>query len=118
VATGRKMDTAAVNKIARGRVWTGQDAKQIGLVDELGGMELALTRVKELAKVKETDIVSYPKEKTLIQSIFGSLMGDEKDSELKMLKSLTPQMLYYRELQRIQSTDVLQYKLPYDISLK
>lgn len=118
VAAGRKMDTAAVNKIARGRVWTGQDAKQIGLVDELGGIELALTRVKELAKVKEANIVSYPKEKTLIQSILGGLMGDEKDSEMKMLKSLTPQMLYYRELQRIQSMDVLQYKLPYDISLK
>jgi ClpP class serine protease len=51
VATGRKMDTAAVNKIARGRVWTGQDALKIGLVDELGGLELGgYTNCKRISK--------------------------------------------------------------------
>lgn len=118
VSKGRKMDTAAVNKIARGRVWTGQDAKEIGLVDELGGLENAIKSVKELAKLKEAAVVSYPKEKTLFESITSGLMGDEKDSQTKLLKNLTPQMLYFMELQRIQQRDILQYRLPFDITIK
>jgi protease IV len=118
VSKGRKMDTAAVNKIARGRVWTGQDAKAIGLVDELGGLELAIKSVKELAKIKDANIVSYPKEKTLIESITSGLFGDENESQAKLLKNLTPQMLYFKELEKIQSRDVLQYRLPFDVTIK
>ena len=48
---GRKMDKEAVHKVAQGRVWTGTQAKERGLVDELGGIDLAITRARELAKV-------------------------------------------------------------------
>jgi protease-4 len=118
VSSGRKMDTAAVNKVARGRVWTGQDAVKIGLVDEIGGMELALTRVKELAKIKEADIVTYPKEKTLAESIISSFFGEEKNEEVKMLKNITPAFLYMKQLERIQSLGVYQYKIPYNMSIR
>jgi protease-4 len=118
VATGRKMDTAAVNKIARGRVWTGQDALKIGLVDELGGLELAVTRVKELAKIKEADIITYPKDKTLAESIMSSFFSDEKDEQMKMLKNITPAFLYMKQLERIQSLGVYQYKLPYSMNIR
>lgn len=118
VATGRKMDTAVVNKIARGRVWTGQDALKIGLVDELGGLELAVTRVKELAKIKEADIVTYPKDKTLTESIMSSFFSDEKDEQMKMLKNITPAFLYLKQLERIQSLGVYQYKLPYSMDVR
>jgi protease-4 len=118
VSKGRKMDTSAVNKIARGRVWTGQDALKIGLVDELGGMDLAVRRVKELAKIKSADLVTYPKEKTLMESLLGGLMGGEKDDQAKMLKDITPQMLFFKQLERIKSLGVLQYKMPYDLTVK
>jgi protease IV len=49
VAQGRKMSVEAVDAIARGRVWTGADAKERGLVDELGGLRTAVTRAKVLA---------------------------------------------------------------------
>ncbi len=119
VATGRKMDTAAVNKIARGRVWTGQDAKNIGLVDELGGLELAIQRVKEIAKIKEAQVENYPEEKTMFESIKDDIFGDnEKDDQAAMLKNLTPQLLYMKQIDRIKSLGILQYKIPYDITVK
>ena len=63
VADGRGLDVDAVDQVARGRVWTGADAKERGLVDELGGLRTAVRRAKVLAGL-EADVpvrlVSYP----------------------------------------------------------
>jgi protease-4 len=118
VASGRKMDTAAVNKIARGRVWTGQDALSIGLVDQLGGMELAVKELKALAKIKEAEIVTYPKSKTIAESILGGFMGDDKDEQAKLLNNITPQLLYMKQLERIQSLGIYQYKMPFNLQVR
>jgi protease-4 len=63
VAAGRKLTAEAVDGVARGRVWTGADALERGLVDELGGLRTAINRAKVLAGFDEDDdvrIVSYP----------------------------------------------------------
>lgn len=63
VAQGRKLSTDAVDAVARGRVWTGADALERGLVDELGGLRTAVRRAKILAGLDEdadVRIVSYP----------------------------------------------------------
>lgn len=63
VAEGRGMTVDEVHEVARGRVWTGADAKEIGLVDELGGLMVAIDKAKELAKIEadsEVRIVQYP----------------------------------------------------------
>lgn len=63
VADGRKLSAQAVEEVARGRVWTGADAKERGLVDELGGLDTAIDRAKVLAGLgPDTDVrlVSYP----------------------------------------------------------
>jgi protease-4 len=63
VAHGRKMTVEAVDAIARGRVWTGADALERGLVDELGGLRAAITRAKVLAGLEpdaEVRVVGYP----------------------------------------------------------
>ena len=63
VAKGRKLTVAAVDEIARGRVWTGADAKERGLVDELGGLRTAITRAKVLAGLEPDDevrLVGHP----------------------------------------------------------
>jgi protease-4 len=63
VAAGRKLTVDAVDAVARGRVWTGADALERGLVDELGGLRTAINRAKELAGFDEDDdarIVGYP----------------------------------------------------------
>jgi protease-4 len=63
VAEGRNLTTEAVDRVAQGRVWTGADAHERGLVDELGGLRTALRRAKVLAGLKEdadVRIVTYP----------------------------------------------------------
>jgi len=63
VAQGRKLTVKAVDAVARGRAWTGADALERGLVDELGGLRTAINRAKVLAGYDEdadVRIVSYP----------------------------------------------------------
>jgi protease-4 len=59
VAAGRKLDPAKVREIADGRVYTGKQAKDLGLVDELGGQKLALARVRSMAKAPNASLVRY-----------------------------------------------------------
>jgi protease-4 len=63
VAAGRNLSVAAVQEIARGRVWTGADAKERGLVDELGGLRTAIDRAKVLAGLtvdEDVRLIGYP----------------------------------------------------------
>lgn len=65
VADGRGMDVASVDKIARGRVWTGADAKELGLVDELGGLDKAIEIASAKASISgEPGIVVLPRRKS------------------------------------------------------
>ncbi|MGH9689595.1 MAG: signal peptide peptidase SppA [Candidatus Acidiferrales bacterium] len=73
VAKGRGMSVEAVDKIAKGREWSGSQAKELGLVDELGGIDRAIEVAKELAHIPASEsvrIVRYPQEKNFIQELF------------------------------------------------
>lgn len=59
VSAGRRLPAARVREIARGRVWTGAQARQIGLVDQLGGLEEAVAKARELARIPEGDSVRF-----------------------------------------------------------
>ncbi|MDQ3125620.1 MAG: signal peptide peptidase SppA, partial [Pseudomonadota bacterium] len=59
VAAGRRLPPARVREIARGRVWTGAQARQIGLVDQLGGLEEAIAKARELARIPDGDSVRF-----------------------------------------------------------
>ncbi len=66
VATGRNLTPAAVQAVAQGRVWTGEKAKEIGLVDEIGGLDAALAEARDLGKVSaDADLEIYPPGPTL-----------------------------------------------------
>jgi protease-4 len=83
VAEGRKFQNVeAVNEIARGRVWTGAQGKERGLVDEFGGLDRAVEVAKELAKIpadKGVRRVVYPAPRTFFQQLLGG-SGDEQDA--------------------------------------
>lgn len=84
VAEGRKMTPEDVDKIGQGRVWTGRRAKDLGLVDELGGFETAIRLAKEMAKIPQDEDVRFvdlPEKPTLWQSLWGG-EGDEVTTEL------------------------------------
>jgi protease IV len=72
VAEGRKMDVAAVDKIAQGRVWSGERALKLGLVDELGGLDTAIASAKKLASIpagEKVDLVYLPPSKSFFEQI-------------------------------------------------
>ncbi len=70
VAEGREMTLEEVEKVAQGRVWTGKQAKEIGLVDSLGGIEMALAYARELSGFEKEDdvpLVYYPAKKSTLE---------------------------------------------------
>lgn len=85
VADGRGLRRSYVDSIARGRVWSGADALKLGLVDTLGGMQLALKIAAKEAGIKDYSISEYPRQKPLWEDIM-SLSGnnDEGDNNLNI----------------------------------
>jgi protease-4 len=84
VAEGRKMSKEDVDKIGKGRVWTGNQAKGLNLVDEIGGLTTAIDAAKGLAGIsKDEDVrlVIWPKKSSFWGSLFG-LRGTETRSPL------------------------------------
>lgn len=80
VAKGRGKDVEYVDSIAQGRVWTGQQAKERGLVDEFGGLDQALNVAKELAQIpanKSVRPVVFPAPKTMLEEFLGTDTSDE-----------------------------------------
>ncbi|MDJ0703166.1 MAG: signal peptide peptidase SppA [Leptolyngbyaceae cyanobacterium MO_188.B28] len=75
VAESRQIAREKVDDIAQGRVWTGVDAKEIGLVDELGGLNDAVSAAAEQAELEQWRIEEYPKPRTLEEQIFENLFG-------------------------------------------
>jgi protease-4 len=93
VAQGRQLTKEEVNNIGRGRVWTGQQAIEIGLIDELGGLSTALKIAKERAGIPEEQsvrLVVWPKKTSLFESFFAMSMAKTKlfsDKNLEKLMS-------------------------------
>jgi protease-4 len=84
VADGRKLSKDKVLEIAKGRIWSGQDAKNLGLVDELGGYDTALRLAKRAAGVREDEevrIVEYPRPKGFLESELGWRSPDNSEKE-------------------------------------
>ncbi len=91
VAASRKLPVERVDELARGRVWTGAQARERGLVDALGGLDRAIALAKERAGISaETDveIVSYPARKTLAELLLEELSGSGSDRQIDALMSI------------------------------
>ena len=118
VATGRGMKQEAVHEIAQGRVWTGTDALNIGLVDELGGLDLALQRAAEAAKLDTYKIQELPIYEKDFEKMFESF-GLIKTKEELLTEELGIQN--YRILKKMKNITQMQgtqMLLPYDIEIK
>ena len=81
VAAGRRMSPEAVEAVAKGRVWTGEDAKARGLVDALGGYGTALRLARQAAGIAPgapVDLTLFPREKTPIELLYDRLTGKQR----------------------------------------
>jgi protease-4 len=84
VASGRQMTQEAVEEVAKGRVWSGEDAKARGLVDELGGYAVALRLAKEAARIPldaPVKLTVFPSEKDPFETIYERLFARKHDGE-------------------------------------
>lgn len=111
VAAGRKMSVEAVDKVGKGRVWSGAQAKDLGLVDELGGTDHAIEVAKRLAHIPASDsvrIVRLPEEKNFFQQ----LLEREKEqmNESRSLEATLQHILGLME--------PIQARLPYELHIK
>jgi protease-4 len=111
VARGRKMTVEAVDKIGKGREWSGAQGKDIGLVDAIGGFDRAITVAKQLAGISESQsirIVRYPEEKSLIQQ----LMEREKD-QLTQARSMEETVRHI-----VGMMEPVQARVPYELRIR
>lgn len=116
-ADGRGMSQEDMRKVAEGRVWTGSAAKELGLVDELGGLDRALEIAIEKSQVDGYTVLSYPAK----ESFFTTLLKENPGNyiETNLLKSKLGD--YYNQfnlIRSIEELDGIQALMPFDLNIK
>ncbi len=85
VSDGRNMTVAQVDSIAQGRVWTGTQGVQVGIVDEIGGIEDAIKYTANLVNASDYQVVEYPRVKTQMEMMMESFSGSGEETLLKKI---------------------------------
>jgi protease-4 len=116
VSEGRKMTIAQVDSIGQGRVWSGKDAKRIGLIDEFGGLNDAIREASSLAKLKSYKLMELPVQKDPFTKIMESLSGDNASAAIK--QELGPLYTYFSLLKSMSQMKGVQARLPYEIDVE
>ena len=113
VSNGRKMSEKRVQQVARGRVWTGKNAQQCGLVDELGGLNSCVKALGKQVGVKE--VVYYPQKEDNTFNTFLALLDEELEGEKSSAKVQIPEELlaYYQKFAQIKKMKGLQMRIPF-----
>ncbi len=115
VSDGRKRSREEIHEVAQGRVWNAIDAKEKGLVDVLGGLEVAIEIAKEKAGLEEYRLVSLPKQEDPIDQFIKGLSGEVK---IKILKNeLGASYRFYEQAQNLMQLGGIQARIPYEIEL-
>ena len=117
VSEGRDISTKQVDNIGQGRVWSGYDAKKIGLIDEFGGLEKAIESAAALAEIEDYRTISLPKQKDpftefldgLNQTKLSDILSDELDLINKKDINTIKEMI---------KSDRIQTRLPFIFSLE
>lgn len=112
VAEGRRMTDEQVEKIAQGHVFTGQDARKIGLVDQLGGLDVALMKAAKLAKLSGYRTCSYPEEPGIIEQLLEQTKPDNYLSE-QLRANLGDYYEPFSLLKTLGRQSAIQARLPY-----
>lgn len=117
VADGRRLPVESVEKIAQGRVWIGNDAIKIKLVDQLGGLDDAVKKAAQLAKIKDYYTADYPAPASWTDQLLAETSsGNYLDEQLRLtLGDLYEPFCMMRTLNRRQA---IQARLPYIMNIK
>ena len=115
-ADGRGMSTEAIKKIAEGRVWTGAAAKELGLVDELGGLDKALEIAAQKAEVDSYSVINFPSSENPIMSLLNKSKEDYIQGQIS--NTMGEYHHYIEFIQNIQDMDHIQARMPFDLRVK
>jgi protease-4 len=115
VSVGRNMPVEKVDEIGQGRVWSGTDAKKIGLVDELGGLNDAVKVAAELAAIEDYRIVEMPALLDPLEKLINDLTGGSSQTLLQ--NELGVSYKYYRYIKEIAEIKGIQARLPFEVEI-
>lgn len=118
VAEGRKMTMEQVENIAQGRVWLGQDAIKLKLVDQLGGLDDAIAKAAKLAKMNDYETASYPSPLSTWEQLLGSYVGGDDLLNSKMQAYLGEFYEPFKIINDAKHMDKVQARMPYIIKIK
>jgi protease-4 len=116
VSEGRKMRIASVDSIGQGRVWSGNSAKEIGLVDEMGGLDDAIKGAAELAGIDKFSVREFPVIEDPYSKLISGLSGEVRIRILE--KELGEYAKYYSVIKELASLSGIQARLPYFIEIR
>lgn len=122
VAKGRKKTVEQIDAIAQGRVWDGAKAKEIGLVDDLGGLDRAMSAAAKLAGLEKYRTVEFPRTKTAIEQLIEkfdrSTDGDDAIRAYLIRNELGDMYPVYKTLQDFRKNQGIQARLPYEVMIR
>jgi protease IV len=115
VAEGRKKTFNEIHKIAQGRVWSGLQAKENGLVDDIGGLKDAIKIASDKAKIRQYSIVEYPAQRSIIRTLLEDFSADAEMSFLKFKSG--DDFRIYNQLNEIKNLKGIQARLPVQLDI-
>lgn len=112
-ADGRDMTPTAIKKIAEGRVWSGIQAKELGLVDELGGLNEAIAIAQEKAEVAGYTLLTYPEKASIFDQILKSDSDEYISTQLKSFLGDYANALFW--MKDVKDQDRIQTRIPFSL---
>ena len=114
---GRHINKTNMEQIAQGRVWSGIAAKELGLIDELGGLDKAIEIAATKAKIDNYTLINYPKKKNLWENMFNSNLGNYLRMRLldDKMKEIYHQINLWKNLNR---QDIIQARMPFYLDVQ
>ncbi len=116
VSSGRKMNFEDVDAIGQGRVWTGEDAINIGLVDEIGGLQDAISYLAQKIELENYRLVTYPEKEDEFEKIMKSFNTEVRQSLIKYELGNEAYKIY-SGYNNFSSKEGIQMRLPYDFTI-
>ena len=117
VSEGRNISKSSVDEIGQGRIWTGYDAKKIGLIDTYGGIEKAIDIASTLANIDDYRIISLPKKKDPFSEFATKFASGSNISNI-LLDKIGVRTELTKPIENLLSRDKVQARLPFTIELK
>ncbi len=126
-AAGRKVQFDAIDKLAGGRVYTGRQAKKLGLIDELGTLNDAIAAAKKMGGISEgtkSELLIFPKAQGVLESLLGPLEDRDVSTQVQNLgigfvpEAIRPDLSKLNSLTKLMSKEPVVLIMPFDLNIR